>query len=248
MSGPRTAAALLALAPFASAAQTGGSAAAEHEGWRFSLTPYYWAVDFDGSLTFDDETIEGDGGGDGFPDEYALSGFLGHFEARKNAWAFAFSPVIVNIETDAEDSTSNETELELSGAILEGFAAYEFAPRWSVLGGVRYYDLETSADLALGGGIDSSRDWIDPIVGVRYESSFADRWWLHGRADAGGFGVGSDFAWNAVLAVGYDMSDWARLQLGYRALDFDFADGSGSDRVDYDVLLCGPLLGVTFAF
>jgi hypothetical protein len=219
--------------------------------WSFSLTPYYWATSFDGTLTFDGEAIEGDGSSGGFPEEFALSGFLGHFEAQKARWSFALSPVFVNIETEADDSSANDTQLDLSGAIVEGFAAYEFARGWDVLGGVRYYDLETEADVAIGGvpqpGLDSSRDWIDPIVGLRYASSFVDDWWFQARADVGGFGVGSDFAWNAVLAVGYDLSEWARLQLGYRALDFDFADGSGSDRVDYDVRLCGPLIGVTFS-
>ncbi len=234
---------LVVLAIGAQAQDTGDAAAGD---WKVTLTPYYWATGFDGTLTFDGEEIEGDGTSSGFPEDFALTGFLGHFEAEKKAWSFALSPVFVHIETDADD-TSTGAELELSGAIIEGFAAYEFARGWDVLGGVRYYDLETEAELALGGTLDSGRDWIDPIVGLRCARPLADDWWFHARADVGGFDVGSEFAWNAVLAVGYDMSDWARLQLGYRALDFDFADGSGSDRVDYDLRLCGPLVGVTFS-
>ena len=83
------------------------------------------------------------------------------------------------------------------------------------------------------------------ILGLRFARA-GERWSFHARADVGGFGLGSDFAWNASTEVGYRVATWARLFLGYRALDFDFADGSGSDRVEYDVRLWGPLVGVSF--
>ena len=81
---------------------------------------------------------------------------------------------------------------------------------------------------------------------MRYERPFAEDWAFHARADVGGFGVGSDFAWNAQALVDYRLSSYARVFLGYRALDFDFADGSGSDRVEYDLRLWGPLIGISF--
>ena len=250
---PRLAAALavLVLGAARSAAQAGEAPApADESGWRYTLAPYYWATGFDGDLTLDGQSIEGDGDSSGFPGELSLSGFLGHFEAEKGPWAFALSPVFVNVEIDGDDAPTVDTDLSLSGAIVEGFAGYEFAAGWDVLGGVRYYDLDTEVDITVGGvpqpELSSGRGWFDPIVGVRYTGSFAEGWSFQGRADVGGFGLGSDFAWNASAVVGYELSTWSRAFLGYRALDFDFVDGSGSDRLEYDVRLWGPLIGVSF--
>jgi hypothetical protein len=240
---------VLALSARASAAQSGDPAPGD-EGWSFTLAPYYWAAGFDGDLTLDGQEIEGDGDSDGFPGELSLSGFLGHFEARKEPWAFALSPVFVDVAIDGDDTPPANTDLELSGAIVEGFATYALGSGWDVLAGVRYYSLEGVAEVTLAGvpqpDLDADTSWFDPIVGIRYATAFADDWSFHARTDVGGFGVGSNLAWNADAALGYRLATWASLFLGYRALDFDFADGSGSDRVEYDVRLWGPLVGVSF--
>jgi hypothetical protein len=89
---------------------------------------------------------------------------------------------------------------------------------------------------------------VDPIVGVRYRRDLGERGYLRARADVGGFGVGSDFAWNASVLFGYRFSPGFSANLGYRALAVNFDEGSGSDRVAYDLSLYGPILGVTFSF
>lgn len=243
---------LLVLCAPASVAQSGESAREDDSGWKFTLAPYYWATGFDGNLTLDGEEVEGDGDTNGFPSEPSLTGFLGHFEARKGPWAFALSPVLVNVEIDGDDGPTVDTDLEVSGVILDGFAAYGLGDGWDVLGGVRYYSLEANVDVEIGGvpapDLDADKSWVDPIVGARWASHFGEeeRWSFQIRADVGGFGVGSDFSWNASTQLGYGLASWARLFLGYRVLDFDFADSSGSDRVEYDVRLWGPLIGVSF--
>ena len=247
----RAALLFFALSVPVSAAQSAAPELEEQPGWTFTLAPYYWAAGFDGNLTIDGQEIEGDGDSSGFPGELSLAGgFLGHFEARKGPWAFALSPVYVNVSIDGDDTPPTDTDLELRGTIVDGFASFALGKGWELLGGVRYYSLASNVDVSIGGvpqpDLDTSRAWVDPIVGLRYGTAFGDDWSFQARADAGGFGIGSDFAWNAATEVGYRLAKWARLFLGYRALDFDFADGSGSDRVEYDVRLWGPLVGVAF--
>ena len=242
---------LLALCMPVSAAQSGGPEEQDEAGWSFTLAPYIWAVGFDGNLTIDGQEVEGDGDSNGFPGELSLTGgFLGHFEAQRGPWALALSPVLVDVEIDGDDSPPVDTNLALSGTIVEGFATYAIGAGWQVLGGVRYYALDAEVEASLGGvplpDLDADKSWFDPILGLRYGSTFAERWSFQARADVGGFGIGSDFAWNADTELGYRLAAWARLFVGYRALDFDFADGSGSDRVEYDVRLWGPLFGVSF--
>lgn len=242
--------ALLVLLTPRAFAQSSDAAPRTEPSWSFTLAPYYWATGFDGDLTLDGQQIEGDGDSNGFPGELSLSGFLGHFEARKGPWAFALSPVFLKVTIDGDDTPPVDTDITLSGAIVEGFTTYEFATGWDALAGLRYYGLDTEVEVTSSGvpqpELDSGRDWLDPIVGLRWRGSPAARWWLQARADVGGFGIGSDFAWNAAALVGYELSGYARLFLGYRALDFDFADGSGQDRVEYDVRFWGPLVGVSF--
>ena len=68
------------------------------------------------------------------------------------------------------------------------------------------------------------------------------------RADVGGFGVGSDFAWQAVARIDWKFSEKVSATFGYRALDADYEDGEGSSRFLYDVLTTGPVAGMTFSF
>ena len=62
--------------------------------------------------------------------------------------------------------------------------------------------------------------------------------------DIGGFGVGSDFAWSALAAVGYRFSRGFATSLGWKILDIDREDGA----VIFDVQLIGPVLSFTFSF
>jgi hypothetical protein len=235
-----------------SEAQAGTPVENGEDDWKFTVAPYLWVAGIDGDLTIDGQEFEGDGDRSGFPGEISLSGFLGHFEARKDRWSFALSPVFIDVEMVGEDSPPLDSDLKLAGVLVDGFAAYELAPGWEVLGGVRYYDLDAEAHITLEGDpqptLEADKSWLDPIVGVRYAASFDERWSCNVRADVGGFGIGSDFAWNASALVGYEVSRVTRLFLGYRALAFDFADGSGSERVEYDVRLWGPIVGVSFCF
>jgi hypothetical protein len=98
------------------------------------------------------------------------------------------------------------------------------------------------------GSVDNTHDWIDPIVGLRYHGDLGEHWSVNARADVGGFGVGSDFAWNASALLGYRFSSWCSAHLGYRALSLDFESGSGSDSLAYDLTMNGPIIGVAFSF
>ncbi len=137
-----------------------------------------------------------------------------------------------------------------------------------ILAGARYWHQDMSVDLALNasltdhGGLDISRgfaiarsgsvDWVDPLVGGRIRYNLAPGQDFILRADVGGFGVGSQFSWNALAAYSFvfakrDGVTYSGL-LGYRALDADFEQGSGRSRYVYDVTMHGPVTGLTIGF
>lgn len=98
--------------------------------------------------------------------------------------------------------------------------------------------------VAPGPRIDNSKSWVDPIVGLRGDLAFGGRWFAMLEADVGGFGVGSDFSWHVMAALGFKFNDHVAVELGWKHLDVDYEDG---DYV-FDVALSGPFLAFTFTF
>jgi hypothetical protein len=225
---------------------------AKDQPWTFDAFVYLWFAGVSGNLTVKGQDVDLEGDGDGFSGETSLSGFLGHFEAHHGPWSYAFAPIFLNVETTGTQSGGVDAVVKIDAQIHEGFIAHELSSSWDWLAGARYYELDTGVDLSAGGvpiaSPGSVHAWVDPIVGARYHTDFSEHWSLHARGDIGGFGVGSDFAWNASALVGYRFSSCCAAQLGYRALSLDFTDGSGTDRLAYDLTMRGPILGVSFSF
>ena len=119
------------------------------------------------------------------------------------------------------------------------------------LAGVRYTRLALGLAGPLGTiDVDGTRDWFDLFIGGRVAGDLSDRWGYWVRGDIGGFGIGSssDFTWNLILGLNYDMGSQWDLELGWRWLDYSYDDGSGADRFEYDVLSSGPFTGITYSF
>jgi hypothetical protein len=104
-------------------------------------------------------------------------------------------------------------------------------------------ELEGSRAVARSGNLS----WLDPIVGVRFRHTFSGGDRLQLRGDIGGFGLGSDLTWQVVGTYSYDFNDGAiSAVIGYRAMGIDYERGSGLASTGIDLVLHGPLLGLTF--
>ena len=94
--------------------------------------------------------------------------------------------------------------------------------------------------------------WIDPIVGLRLRHQFAPGSELTISGDVGGFGVGSQFSWQAIGAYRWTFAKtqsaiWSAM-LGYRALYVDYSKGSGDTLYAFDMLMHGPIVGISARF
>ena len=88
------------------------------------------------------------------------------------------------------------------------------------------------------------KDWVDPIVGVMFETPIgAGNWSFTGSAQLGGFGVGSDLMTILTGSFSYRFNNWSSIDIGYRYLDFDYKDGDGADRFKFDMSEHGPAIG-----
>ena len=114
--------------------------------------------------------------------------------------------------------------------------------------GFRYTYLRTELEIRGGPGtVDGSESWVDPLIGSRIGLDLTDRWAIGGEGNFGGFGVGSDFTWNAQAYVGYEITLFGRpttLLFGYRALYQDYHH----NNFEWDVTMHGPMLGTAVRF
>ena len=99
-----------------------------------------------------------------------------------------------------------------------------------------------------GVDIDKANNLVDAIGEIAKQTARAGV-----MSDIGGFGVGSDFAWHAWGLLGYRFSLFSKdnnaaVFGGYRALSWDYTDGSGEDKFEWDVTLYGPILGLQIGF
>ena len=254
-------AAAVCLAPSPVAAQ---ATAASGTGWTFDFTPYIWGAAMRGhveagtlpridiDMSFSDILHNLD------------AGLMGAFEARKGRWGLLFDAIYMRLEGSGTASRTGagpigatataSAELEVVQTMLAAAVAYravEGRAPIDVIGGLRYAKIEADATIngsfyAQSGTVAASakKDWVDPYVGVRFLTPIADRWTFVSYLDIGGFGVGSDFTWQAAVGVNYEFSRTFAAKFGYRYLAVDY-DKNG---FVYDMANSGVYLGLGIRF
>ncbi len=211
----------------------------------------------------------------------SIIAFMGHFDATKGKWGLFFNPAYMNVSAEKGvtlESVNASVDVTTELAIIGFGGTYRIADwaigpkgkgsknaknqtawldatvggRWTYLKGE--VDLRVSAaSLGLSGQrvVEKSRSWVDPFIGARIGTNLSEKWTAQLRGDIGGFGIGSDFSWQAVALAGYSFEMFGRdatVAAGYRALYQDFEEGSGSDRFVWDMTLHGPILGLNVRF
>jgi len=236
-----------ALALFALACAGVATQARADGEWQHTFAPYIWGAGLDGTTGLGPVTSEVDLS---FSDivETLDGGFLAHFESSRGRWAVLADVVYMDLGQNFDQG-----KVEIKQTIFELGGAYEVQDDFEVLFGARLNDIDVEID-RFGGllipdiRVQGAQTWVDPFVGGRWNPEINDRWSFQGRADIGGFGVGSDFTWNVALTLLYEKSDKITFGFGYRVLDIDYEDGEGARRFVYDAQMPGLLLGVGFNF
>jgi hypothetical protein len=105
-------------------------------------------------------------------------------------------------------------------------------------------------DVKLKGGpinikADQKVDWIYPLVGMRWEWHFADRWKLLLSGDVGGFDLGGTrLAWQAGGIIDWQPFKYVSFIAGYRAIYQDYEEGSKGSKnyYNFDATMHGPVI------
>jgi phospholipid N-methyltransferase len=103
----------------------------------------------------------------------------------------------------------------------------------------------------LGGGTNNlnkkiTETWVDPMIVARIKSRPDKKFVYQLRGDIGGFGIGSELAWEVQAYAGYRFSKLFQLTGGYRVISLDYTKGSGDSRFLYDVNTFGPVIRFGF--
>ncbi|MCA0930386.1 porin family protein [Ruegeria profundi] len=178
--------------------------------------------------------------------------FMGAFEASNDQWSFGLDYMYTNLgfTGDTPGNVFSSAETSLKTQILTGFVAYRVLENQNasvdVAGGFRYFDTETELNLVGGPPVPSvtaSEDWIDPIIGVRANMRFSDRWSGTAFLDYGGFDGDSE-TWQVLLSADYALNENWDLRFGYRYLDVE----NTISGTDFSFEQSGPIFGATYRF
>ena len=220
--------------------------------WKHEIAPYLWGSSMQGTVGVGAVTAETDLSFSDILDNLEF-GFMGTYRASTERCSITVDAIYMGLGvTEKGPGGALKADIDMDQVGLEGDFGYALSDRFTVLAGLRYVDLEMQVEVSGPLGNErSSREqqsWVDPVIGAQYAWPFADQWSLNLRGDVGGFGVGSDFAWQAIATLRWQFSPRTGVGLAYRHLDMDYEDGKGADRFLYDVVTSGPALGIVFTF
>ncbi len=165
-------------------------------------------------------------------------------------------------------------DLNYELTVVQSGAAIEVA-RWTngasttaldLMGSARYWNNSVDVSARVSATIDLPRigfrasgsralgrsgtlEWVDPVVGARLKHRTASGSELTFIGDVGGFGVGSDFSWQAFGTFGRDTTVLGiplQAVVGYRALSVDYRELGPFGRSGVDAVLHGPVVGAKF--
>lgn len=229
--------------------------------WNFTAAPYLMFPYMNGEVGLGDQLVDVDANpGDIF--ENLDAGFMLFFEASNDKWVVNFDLLYMKLGADGETPLlGREVDVELKQLAVTLNGMYKITKCLSVGLGMRINSIDQGFLIpALPGPgpgeielpeIDRSmsNSWVDPLIVARFMTRFNDSSWRLGiLGDIGGFGVGSDLAWQINPFVGYQFSKLFEIDLAYRWISMDYNTGSGTDYFKYDMVISGPEIGFLFHF
>jgi hypothetical protein len=221
------------------------------EGWTQELAPYLWGSGMDGrvgvgpldadvNMSFGDIVSNLD------------MGFMGLYRATNDRLSITADAIYMSLgATEKGPHSVVKADVGMDQVALEVDVGYEVIERLTLYGGLRYNDLESTLKLTDPLAVrraSLSENWIDPVVGAYYRIPLDDQWSVALRGDVGGFGVGSEFAWQGLATLRWQATPTFGVIAAYRYIAMDYENGKGADYFKYDMAIAGPALGMVFTF
>lgn len=232
-----------------------GTVVAQEKDWTFTLSPFLWATDLKGTVSIGQTEETADLSFGDILDSLKMAA-MADLRIEYGRVALQSNLVWAELQSDVAEGPV-KVDVEPTLWIIEVDGRYRLTEMWELLAGIRYYNLHVNLDVDLeaeGGRTSFSasgdENWIDPTLGILFSYPFSERWSFKARGDLGGFGVGSDLAWQLWGLLDYRLGKSMRhsVVVGWRHLDWDYTTGSGDERFAFDAYMTGPVLGLRFRF
>jgi hypothetical protein len=227
--------------------------------WAVTVAPYLWATSMDGHASVGGIKADVDVPFSDILKDLSFGAMM-LVDVEKGRFGVGVNGLFARVSSDTDvgpieiDSTSDTGQLAIAPYYRVVDWAYRTSPsgrprrlRVAPEAGFRYTYMRTELEVRRGPTADQSESWVDPLIGSRIGLDLTDRFAIAGEANVGGFGVGSDLAWNVQGFVGYRTSLFGMpttLAAGYRALHQDY----DHDDLEWDVTMYGPVLGAVLRF
>jgi hypothetical protein len=231
------------------------SISSNDDGWNFTAAPYLLFPGMNGEIAMRGIPVEVDlSAGDIFSD--LDFGMMLYFEAANDKWALTFDALYMNLGRRGETPiTGRDARVDLKQLAVDVKGMYRLL-HWLEAGiGFRVNVIDGSLNVAEGeiilpgNKVSMNQSWFDPLVVTRASTDFSgSKWSLSFLGDIGGFGIGSDFTWQAKPYVGYRFSKLFEMTAAYRWIGIDYETGTGQGNFKYDMTISGPEIGFLFHF
>ncbi|HZF25086.1 MAG TPA: hypothetical protein VEZ88_02405 [Steroidobacteraceae bacterium] len=209
--------------------------------WRWDVSAYMLGAGMDGKVGVEPLIADVD---ESFSDILSnlQFGFMGRARATHGVWSFGTDVIYMGLGGDSQQPNA---AVNIDQWAVELNVGFQLAPIFMSLVGARYNQLSSSIDFQTIGRSRSGKiDWWDPIIGGILTLPIGERWNFQFHGDIGGFGVGSDLAWQIEMLFNWFATPRTSVMMGYRWISTDYDDNG----FVYDVVSQGPQLGVTLHF
>ena len=186
--------------------------------------------------------------------EFTLTG---HFEAMKDRFGFGVNFLYIHEGAPVPGQIPEflDASVNLREVIADGFGTYRIAQgsgerpwKLELMGGVRFWNINTRLETSLGEGDGRTVNWADGVGGLRVLLPVTGCVYLVGHGDVGAGGAKLD--WSASGDLGIRLSRVLVVGAGYRTLnvDYDKAGDVIADRRLFDISMNGPELWLLFTW
>ena len=222
--------------------------------WHFAFAPYFYLTGLRGTVGARGRTIDLDASFGKIWDNLDL-GLMGAVEVSKKRFVSLTDVQWVKLSNkrDTPGGLFETAKVGVNLFILDPEVGYRLftskVGALDVLGGARIWSVETNLNVTSGrlSGFDVSqrKTFAAPVVGVRGLINLSPKFYVSGKFDIGGAGIGADLTTQVFGGVGYRLFRSTALMGGYRYLQVDYDDSKG---FLFDTRMNGFVIGAKFTF
>ena len=193
----------------AAGAWTPAAAQAPSDKWDVVVEPYFMGAAMSGTTTVRGRDVDVDVSASDIFSNLQF-GAMGLVVARKGNWGFGADAIWMALGT-----TVHNTNVDFNQGAFAFYGLRRLGSAADLTLGLRVNTLQGKLGFkTLGVDVSQDKTWVDPLVGLTLRSPREHRVRLPVYTEIGGFGAGSDFAWQIFPTVGFKLTDRFSLDVG----------------------------------